>query len=243
MLSASAVADQVESASWSEADCWPLLAARASTAAFWSASRLRGAAGTRCGRSGVGDESGVSASAREPSVESLGVVEEPGLKPFGAGVRVRGLKPPAPPVSVVLAAVVDWVGCAVSAVGVGGAPSAGTESGSAVVRGAGFSTPLRSGRDDRFMLGPSGMSFDVEEEESGVAGEEMGAVEEEIGVILTESMAMWPTASVSGYYFGHPESKYFGLGKIKEDQVIDYAKRRGISTDKAMKWLAPNIAD
>ncbi len=68
-------------------------------------------------------------------------------------------------------------------------------------------------------------------------------VEEEIGVTLTESMAMWPTSSVSGYYFGHPESKYFGLGKIKEDQVIDYAKRRGISTEKAMKWLAPNIAD
>ncbi len=68
-------------------------------------------------------------------------------------------------------------------------------------------------------------------------------VEEEIGVILTESMAMWPTSSVSGYYFGHPESKYFGLGKIKEDQIIDYAKRRGISTEKAMKWLAPNIAD
>ena len=67
-------------------------------------------------------------------------------------------------------------------------------------------------------------------------------VEEEIGVILTESMAMWPTSSVSGYYFGHPESKYFGLGKIKEDQVIDYAKRRGISTEKAMKWLAPNYA-
>ena len=68
-------------------------------------------------------------------------------------------------------------------------------------------------------------------------------VEEEIGVILTESMAMWPTSSVSGYYFGHPESKYFGVGKIKEDQVIDYAKRRGISTEKAMKWLAPNIAE
>ncbi len=68
-------------------------------------------------------------------------------------------------------------------------------------------------------------------------------VEQEIGVILTESMAMWPASSVSGYYFGNPESKYFGLGKIKEDQVIDYAKRRGISTEKAMKWLAPNIAD
>ena len=68
-------------------------------------------------------------------------------------------------------------------------------------------------------------------------------VEQEIGVTLTESMAMWPTSSVSGYYFGHPESKYFGLGKIKEDQVVDYAKRRGISTEKAQKWLAPNIAE
>lgn len=68
-------------------------------------------------------------------------------------------------------------------------------------------------------------------------------VEQEIGVKLTESMAMWPAASVSGYYFANPESKYFGLGKIKEDQVIDYAKRRGISTEVATKWLAPNIAD
>ena len=68
-------------------------------------------------------------------------------------------------------------------------------------------------------------------------------VEEEIGVKLTESMAMWPASSVSGYYFANPESKYFGLGKIKEDQVIDYAKRRGISTEMAMKWLNPNIAD
>lgn len=68
-------------------------------------------------------------------------------------------------------------------------------------------------------------------------------VEQEIGVRLTESMAMWPASSVSGYYFANPESKYFGLGKIKEDQVIDYAKRRGISTEKANKWLNPNIAD
>jgi len=68
-------------------------------------------------------------------------------------------------------------------------------------------------------------------------------VEQEIGVKLTESMAMWPASSVSGYYFGNPESKYFGLGKIKEDQVIDYAKRRGISTEVATKWLSPNIAD
>ncbi|HMI08080.1 MAG TPA: methionine synthase [Flavobacterium sp.] len=68
-------------------------------------------------------------------------------------------------------------------------------------------------------------------------------VEEAIGVTLTESMAMWPASSVSGYYFGNPESKYFGLGKIKEDQVVDYAKRRSIPTETAMKWLNPNIAD
>jgi 5-methyltetrahydrofolate--homocysteine methyltransferase len=68
-------------------------------------------------------------------------------------------------------------------------------------------------------------------------------VENKIGVKLTESMAMWPASSVSGYYFAHPESKYFGLGKIKEDQVADYAKRRGISIESAKKWLNPNIAD
>ncbi|MEY2692988.1 MAG: Methionine synthase [Bacteroidota bacterium] len=68
-------------------------------------------------------------------------------------------------------------------------------------------------------------------------------VEETIGVKLTESMAMWPASSVSGYYFANPESKYFGLGKIKPDQVEDYAKRRNISTEEATKWLAPNIAD
>jgi 5-methyltetrahydrofolate--homocysteine methyltransferase len=65
-------------------------------------------------------------------------------------------------------------------------------------------------------------------------------VEENIGVQLTESLAMWPAASVSGYYFGHPKAKYFGLGKIKQDQVADYAKRKGIELEKAMKWLAPN---
>ncbi len=68
-------------------------------------------------------------------------------------------------------------------------------------------------------------------------------VKEEIGVTLTESMAMWPASSVSGYYFAHPESKYFGLGKIKKDQVEDYSKRRNISLEQAEKWLAPNSAD
>ncbi|HLV62893.1 methionine synthase [Galbibacter sp.] len=68
-------------------------------------------------------------------------------------------------------------------------------------------------------------------------------VQERIGVKLTDSLAMWPASSVSGYYFAHPKSRYFGLGKIKEDQVADYAKRRGIPTEEAAKWLSPNIAD
>jgi 5-methyltetrahydrofolate--homocysteine methyltransferase len=68
-------------------------------------------------------------------------------------------------------------------------------------------------------------------------------VENVIGVKLTESMAMWPASSVSGYYFAHPESKYFGLGKIKNDQIEDYAKRRNISLEQAEKWLAPNNAE
>ena len=68
-------------------------------------------------------------------------------------------------------------------------------------------------------------------------------VEENIGVKLTESMAMWPAASVSGYYFANEKSKYFGLGKIKKDQIADYARRRNISIEQAEKWLAPNIAD
>jgi 5-methyltetrahydrofolate--homocysteine methyltransferase len=69
------------------------------------------------------------------------------------------------------------------------------------------------------------------------------AVEQHIGVQLTEHLAMWPAASVSGYYFAHPESKYFGLGRILEDQVIDYANRKRIGLEEAKKWLAPNIAD
>ena len=68
-------------------------------------------------------------------------------------------------------------------------------------------------------------------------------VKERIGVELTESLAMWPAASVSGYYFANPESRYFGLGKIKEDQVKDFAKRKDISLDQAKKWLNPNITD
>ncbi|WP_317622827.1 methionine synthase [Myroides sp. JBRI-B21084] len=66
-------------------------------------------------------------------------------------------------------------------------------------------------------------------------------VAEEIGVTLTESLAMWPASSVSGYYFANKEAKYFGVGKIKNDQVEDYAQRRSISFNEAAKWLGPNI--
>lgn len=68
-------------------------------------------------------------------------------------------------------------------------------------------------------------------------------VEKIIGVTLTESLAMWPAAAVSGYYFANPEAKYFGLGKITDDQVTDYANRKGIEKEKARKWLHANIAD
>jgi 5-methyltetrahydrofolate--homocysteine methyltransferase len=68
-------------------------------------------------------------------------------------------------------------------------------------------------------------------------------VEEQIGVYLTESLAMFPTASVSGYYFGSPHAKYFGLGKIAEDQLKEYSVRKGISLQEARKWLSPNLAD
>ena len=70
---------------------------------------------------------------------------------------------------------------------------------------------------------------------------ELLSVEKSIGVKLTENLAMWPAASVSGYYFSNPESKYFGLGKIKDDQLLDYSKRRNISEEKARKWLNPNL--
>ena len=66
-------------------------------------------------------------------------------------------------------------------------------------------------------------------------------VENAIGVKLTENMAMYPASSVSGYYLAHPQSKYFGLGKIGKDQLAEYALRRGISAEEAEKWLLPHI--
>ena len=68
-------------------------------------------------------------------------------------------------------------------------------------------------------------------------------VEKRIGVQLTESLAMWPAASVSGYYFGNEQATYFGLGKITNDQVTDYARRRNTPIEEAYKWLNPNITE
>lgn len=67
-------------------------------------------------------------------------------------------------------------------------------------------------------------------------------VEKETGIQLTESNAMYPAASVSGFYFANEESKYFGLGKIEKDQVEDYAKRKGLTIEETEKWLSPNLA-
>ena len=63
--------------------------------------------------------------------------------------------------------------------------------------------------------------------------------EKATGVKLTESFAMWPAAAVSGLYFSHPESRYFGVGKIERDQVADYAARKGWTLEEAERWLAP----
>jgi len=63
----------------------------------------------------------------------------------------------------------------------------------------------------------------------------------EIGLELTESCAMWPGSAVSGLYFSHPESHYFGLGKINADQVEDYAVRKDMSRQEIEKWLGPNL--
>jgi 5-methyltetrahydrofolate--homocysteine methyltransferase len=66
-------------------------------------------------------------------------------------------------------------------------------------------------------------------------------VENHTGISLTESYAMYPTAAVSGFYFSHPESKYFAVGKIGEDQLKNYAHRKNVSFEYAKKWLSPNL--
>jgi 5-methyltetrahydrofolate--homocysteine methyltransferase len=66
-------------------------------------------------------------------------------------------------------------------------------------------------------------------------------VEKNTGMLLTESFAMWPGSSVCGFYFAHPASEYFGLGKIDKDQVLDYQARKGMSVGEVERWLAPNL--
>jgi 5-methyltetrahydrofolate--homocysteine methyltransferase len=66
-------------------------------------------------------------------------------------------------------------------------------------------------------------------------------VERNTGIELTESRAMWPGAAVSGWYFSHPDSRYFVVGRIAKDQVRDYAKRKGWTVEEAERWLAPNL--
>ncbi len=65
--------------------------------------------------------------------------------------------------------------------------------------------------------------------------------EKNVGLTLTESFAMYPTAAVSGFYFGHPEAQYFGVARIGRDQLEDYAKRRGVDISTAERWLRPNL--
>jgi len=69
------------------------------------------------------------------------------------------------------------------------------------------------------------------------------SVKETIGVELTDSLAMWPAASVSGYYFANEQAKYYGLGKITEEQLVDFAKRKKMAYEVAKKWLNPNLAE
>jgi len=66
-------------------------------------------------------------------------------------------------------------------------------------------------------------------------------VTKNIGIELTESYAMYPTAAVSGWYFSHPESQYFVVGRVNKEQVEDYAKRKGWTLTEAERWLAPNL--
>lgn len=70
---------------------------------------------------------------------------------------------------------------------------------------------------------------------------ELLEVEKRIGMKLTDSYAMWPSAAVSGFYFSHPQSRYFAVAAIQRDQIIDYAQRKCISLEEAERWLAPNL--
>jgi 5-methyltetrahydrofolate--homocysteine methyltransferase len=61
------------------------------------------------------------------------------------------------------------------------------------------------------------------------------------GATLTDHFAMLPTAAVSGFYFGHPDASYFGVARVGEDQLADYAERRGVDIETATRWLRPNL--
>ena len=75
----------------------------------------------------------------------------------------------------------------------------------------------------------------------GMALNDLLDVEKTTGITLTESMAMWPGASVSGWYFSHPQSQYFVVGRLGRDQVEDYAARKGWSLAEAERWLSPSL--
>ena len=79
-----------------------------------------------------------------------------------------------------------------------------------------------------------------EHTEKGVLWQLLDA-ERRTGIRLTESYAMWPAAAVSGFYFSHPDSRYFAVGRINRDQVADYAQRKGMDLTTAERWLAPNL--
>ena len=70
---------------------------------------------------------------------------------------------------------------------------------------------------------------------------ELLSATENVGIQLTESLAMYPAASICGWYFSHPKSQYFGVGKIAKDQLEDYATRKEWSIEKAERWLRPNL--
>lgn len=96
---------------------------------------------------------------------------------------------------------------------------------------------IRENYQDPTGAGISGLS---EHTEKGTIWQLLD-VEAHTGMKLTESFAMWPGASVSGWYFSHPDSKYFAVAQIQRDQVEDYALRKGMTPAEVERWLAPNL--
>jgi hypothetical protein len=70
---------------------------------------------------------------------------------------------------------------------------------------------------------------------------ELFDVQHTIGIVLTESLAMYPASSVCGWYIAHPESNYFGIGKIQQNQLVDYVMRKEMSLEKMECWISPNL--